>query len=88
MEFSETLDDRKRKATARSFSPLTPIALRADTEGAQRVLEFFTSQISDDHTCEAYLIATRRFADWCASHDLHHLDQVQAFHVAAFVKDL
>ena len=39
-------------------------------------------------TRKAYLNATRRFADWCATHGLHQLDQVQAFHVAAFVKDL
>ena len=32
--------------------------------------------------------ATRRFADWCASKDIHELAQVQPFHVAAFVHDL
>jgi site-specific recombinase XerD len=57
-------------------------------KAAQRVLEFFTAQINNDHTRKAYLNATRRFADWCAAHGLHQLDQVQAFHVAAFVKDL
>jgi hypothetical protein len=29
--------------------------------------------------------ATRRFAEWCASKDIHELTQVQPFHVAAFV---
>ena len=57
-------------------------------KAARRVLEFFTAQINNDHTRKAYLNATRRFADWCAAHGLHQLDQVQAFHVAAFVKDL
>jgi integrase len=32
--------------------------------------------------------ATRRFAEWCASKDIHELTQVQPFHVAAFVHDL
>ena len=32
--------------------------------------------------------ATRRFADWCASKDIHELAQVEPFHVAAFVHDL
>jgi hypothetical protein len=32
--------------------------------------------------------ATRRFADWCASKEIHELTQVQPFHVAAFVHDL
>lgn len=74
------------------FSPapsLTSAALYAPTpKAAQRVLEFFTAQINNDHTRKAYLNATRRFADWCATHGLHQLDQVQAFHVAAFVKHL
>jgi integrase/recombinase XerD len=35
-----------------------------------------------------YLNATRRFADWCASKDIHELAQVEPFHVAAFVHDL
>jgi GAF domain-containing protein len=32
--------------------------------------------------------ATRRFADWCASKEIHEPVQVQPFHVAAFVHDL
>ncbi len=68
---------------------LTPAALYAPTpKAAQRVLEFFTVQINNDHTRKAYLNATRRFADWCAAHGLQQLDQVQAFHVAAFIKHL
>lgn len=64
-------------------------ALYAPTpQAAQRVLEFFTAQINNDHTRKAYLNATRRFAGWCAARSLHQLNQVQAFHVAAFVKDL
>lgn len=68
---------------------LTLAALYAPTpKAAQRVLEFFTAQINNDHTRKAYLNATRRFADWCAARGLQQLDQVQAFHVAAFVKHL
>jgi site-specific recombinase XerD len=68
---------------------LTPAPLYAPTpKAAQRVLEFFTTQINNDHTRKAYLNATRRFAVWCEAHRLHQLDQVQPFHVAAFVKDL
>jgi|ERR1700722_700988 site-specific recombinase XerD len=32
--------------------------------------------------------ATRRFADWGASKEIHELAQVEPFHVAAFVHDL
>ena len=42
---------------ARLFTP-TPKA-------AKRVFEFFTTQIENDHTRNAYLNATRRFAQWC-----------------------
>ena len=66
---------------------LIPAPLYAPTpKAAQRVLEFFTAQINNDHTRKAYLNATRRFADWCATHGLHQLNQVQAFHVAASSK--
>jgi site-specific recombinase XerD len=68
---------------------LAPAPLYAPTpKAAQRVLEFFTAQINNDHTRKAYLNATRRFAEWCEAHGLHELAAVQAFHVAAFVKDL
>jgi site-specific recombinase XerC len=66
-----------------------PASLFAPTpKAAQRVLEFFTTQINNDHTRKSYLNATRRFAEWCELHRLHQLADVQPFHVAAFVKDL
>ena len=49
-------------------------------------MEFFTAQINNDHTRKAYLNATRRFAEWCDTHGIAQLADVQAFHVAAFVK--
>jgi site-specific recombinase XerD len=68
---------------------LLPAPLFAPTpKAAQRFVEFFTAQINNDHTRKAYLNATRRFAAWCQAHELAELTQVQAFHVAAFVKDL
>lgn len=65
---------------ARLFTP-TPAA-------ARRTLEFFTTQINNDHTRKAYLNATRRFAGWCDARGIAQLTNVQPFHVAAFVKDL
>ena len=68
---------------------LSPAPLFAPTrKAARRFLEFFTAQINNAHTRRAYLNATRRFADWCASKDIHELTRVQPFHVAAFVHDL
>src|ERR1700736_1181300 len=68
---------------------LRPAPLFAPTrKAARRFLEFFTAQINNAHTRRAYLNATRRFADWCASKHIHELAQVEPFHVAAFGHDL
>jgi hypothetical protein len=68
---------------------LRPAPLFTPTrKAARRFLEFFTAQINNAHTRRAYLNATRRFTEWCASKDIHELAQVQPFHVAAFVHDL
>ena len=68
---------------------LQPALLFAPTpKAAKRVLEFFTAQINNDHTRKAYLNATRRFAQWCDSRGIGQLADVQALHVAAFVKEL
>jgi len=68
---------------------LQPSALFTPTpKAAKRVLEFFTAQINNDHTRRAYLNATRRFAAWCETRGIGQLADVEAFHVAAFVKDL
>ena len=68
---------------------LQPAALfRPTPKAARRVLEFFTAQINNDHTRKAYLNATRRFAAWCDRHGIGQLADVQAVHVAAFVKEL
>jgi hypothetical protein len=66
-----------------SSPAVLPGQLSAPTPSkAQRVLEFFTAQINNDHTRKASLNATRRFADWCEAHGLHQLSDVQPFHVA------
>jgi site-specific recombinase XerD len=78
--------------TAISLSPapeLQPAGLFAPhPKAARRFLEFFTAQINNDGTRKAYLHATRRFAAWCEAHGLAELASIQAFHVAAFIKDL
>ena len=57
-------------------------------KAAKRVLEFFTTQINNDHTRRAYLNAARRFAQWCEAGGICELAAVEPFHVAAFLKDL
>jgi site-specific recombinase XerD len=68
---------------------LQPAPLFTPTpKAAKRVLEFFTAQINNDHTRKAYLNATRRFAEWCDGRGIAQLADIEAFHVAAFVKNL
>jgi hypothetical protein len=63
---------------------LRPAPLFAPTrKAAQRFLGFFTAQINNANTRRAYINASRRFADWCASEEIYELAQVQPFHVAA-----
>ena len=70
-------------------APLRPASLFTPTPKAARcVLEFFTAQINNPHTRRAYLNAARRFDAWCDSRGIAQLTDVQAFHVAAFIKDL
>ena len=52
---------------------LQPAFFTPTPKAAKRVLEFFTAQISNDHTRRAYMSAARRFADWCAGNSIHEL---------------
>src|SRR5713226_5200583 len=66
-----------------------PIRLFTPTpKAAKRVLEFFTTQINNDHTRKAYMNAARRFAQWCEARGIRELAAVEPFQVAAFVKEL
>src|SRR5229473_3586488 len=80
----------EHKAIVLSPAPsLQPAKLFTPTpKAAKRVLEFFTAQINNEHTRKAYLNSTRRFAEWCAARGIAQLADVEAFHVAAFVKEL
>jgi len=68
---------------------LAPSPLFAPTTTAKkRFVEFFTAQIHNDNTRKAYLNATRRFTGWCEERGLARLEDVEAFHIAAFLKDI
>jgi integrase len=84
-----TAGDRTNELIIAPSQELLPAPLFTPTrKAARRFLEFFTAQINNAHTRRAYMNATRRFADWCASKQIHELAQVEPFHVAAFVHDL
>ena len=68
---------------------LAPAPIFTPTPKAARpALEFFTAQIDSDRTRQAYRNATRRFTEWRPARGVAQLAGVQAFHVAAFVKEI
>ena len=68
---------------------LHPAPLLAPTpQVANRVLDFFTARIPNDHTRRAYWMAARRFSGWCEARGIVRLEAVEPFHVAAFLKEM
>src|SRR5215472_7701599 len=65
---------------------LLPALFAPNAKAAERVIEFFTTQIHNDNTRGAYLNALRRFTGWCEAHGLRELSQVRPFHIAAFIR--
>jgi integrase/recombinase XerD len=65
-----------------------PALFAPNAKAAERVIEFFTTQIHNDNTRSAYLNALRRFTGWCEAHGMHELSQVRPFHIAAFIRAL
>src|SRR5712691_8070723 len=81
------------RSTALVLSPapavFLPASLFAPTpKAAKRILEFFATQINNDHTRKAYLNAARRFATWCEGRGIRELAAVEPVHIAAFIKKL
>ncbi len=54
---------------------------------AKRFLEFFTVNIRNPNTREAYYRAARLFGDWCQQQRLE-LSQIEPMHVAAYIETL
>jgi len=59
----------------------------AGPDAARRFVEFFTANIRNRHTREAYARAARRFCHWCERRCIR-LDQVQPVVVAAYIEQL
>jgi site-specific recombinase XerD len=57
----------------------------AGEDAAQRVIEFFTAEIRNENTREAYARAARQFFDWAEKRGLT-LETVEPVHVAAYVE--
>ena len=74
--------------TDKNMAGLLPVLFAPNAQTAERVLEFFTAQISNSHTRKAYLRATSEFAAWCGTFGIDDLGQVRPVHVAAYIEGL
>ncbi|WP_022836935.1 tyrosine-type recombinase/integrase [Salisaeta longa] len=57
----------------------------AGDNAARRIIEFFTAEIRNKNTRDAYGRAVRQFFDWAAGHGLT-LNTIEPVHVAAYVE--
>lgn len=74
--------------TGKRMAGVLPVLFAPDARTAERVVEFFTAQISNPNTRIAYLRAAGTFASWCVEHGISELGQVRPVHVAAYIEGL
>ena len=68
--------------------PVPAIVAAAGDKAARRFLEFFAVTIENANTREAYYRACRRFFAWCDARGLRELVDIEAMHVAAYIKSM
>jgi site-specific recombinase XerD len=65
-----------------------PVLITASGESAaRRFIDFFTSNIRNRHTREAYGRAVSQFLAWCEAQGVRSLSEVQPIHVAAWIEE-
>jgi len=66
---------------------LPKLFVDAGDQACRRFIEFFTANIRNRNTREAYARAVLRFADWCEHHELR-LEQLSPPLVAAYIEEI
>ena len=69
------------------FTTVPTVFVAAGPNATKRFLEFFTVNIRNEHTREAYFRAALHFSDWCDQHGVALAD-IQPMHVAAYIESL
>src|ERR1700751_5355932 len=69
-----------------SSTILPALVAASGASAARRFIDFFTSNIRNRHTREAYARAVNGFLRWCEAHGVHAFVAVQPFHVAAWIE--
>jgi len=96
MRGSESEEDMKQLLPVRTTSAglrirtdfIHPLIASLGESAMKRYLEFFTAQIRNANTREAYHRAVLFFLDWCEHVGLDDVTQVQPLHVATFIEGL
>ena len=92
MSRSNQLKELSRVQAASSELPggaaLPTLAVRLGKKGLVRFLEFFTVNIRNRNTREAYGRAAGNFLRWCEEHGIDELSSVQPVHVAQYIEGL
>ena len=73
---------------ASSNLPLPTLIGRAGKPAARRFIEFFTVNIRNKNTRQAYGRAAAQFLSWCEGQGIGELAFIQPIHVAAYVEQL
>lgn len=76
-----------RQLSLTSVAAVPAVIEAAGTRARRRFVEFFTANIRNENTREAYLRAVSRFCEWCESSGLP-LDRVEPTLVALYVEQL
>lgn len=70
-------------------APVLPaLAVRLGKRGLRRFLEFFTVNIRNRNTREAYGRAAGAFLRWCEDRGIREMAEIQPMHVAAYIESL
>src|SRR5436309_3263511 len=84
---SEHLPVPARRDLARAgFEQLPAMIVRAGEQASWRFIEFFTANIRNKNTRQAYARAVRDFFRWCESRSIKNLEAVRPFLVAAYIE--
>ena len=65
-----------------SATNLPALIIAEGEQAAERFIDFFTSNIRNRHTREAYGRAVNEFLRWCEAHRVRSLTEVKSLHVA------
>lgn len=71
--------------SSRSQAGIPALIADLGTKGKKRFASFFTDNIRNKNTREAYHRAACQFFDWCQAHGLA-VDTIESFHVSAYIE--